>query len=65
MSEIPEMKCPQCGTPMEYCGGPSDSNIFIMRCTREGGRYQGTYYAEAPINIDVGKGREFPARKQA
>lgn len=44
---IKKMRCPECGASMEYCGGPSDSNIFIMRCVREGCRYQGTYYAEA------------------
>ena len=48
MSGIPAMKCPRCGAPMEYRGGPSDSNIFIMSCTKEGCRYQGTYYAEEP-----------------
>jgi hypothetical protein len=47
MSEIPKMKCPNCGAPMEYCGGPSDTNIFIMICTATGCHYQGTYYAEA------------------
>lgn len=48
MSGISEIKCPLCDTLMEYGGGPSDSNIFIMTCPRERCRYQGTYYAEAP-----------------
>lgn len=47
MSEIPVMKCPECGATMEYQGGPSDSNIFIMICPREECRYQRTCYAEA------------------
>jgi len=46
MSEIPTMKCPECGAPMAYCGGPSDSNIFIMVCTAAGCHYQETCYAE-------------------
>jgi len=45
---IPEIKCRYCETPMEYRGGPSDSNIFIMVCPKEGCGYQGTYYAGAP-----------------
>lgn len=44
MSEIPEMNCPECSAPMEYFGGPSDSNIFTMRCMRDGCRYQQTCY---------------------
>lgn len=48
MSGIPAMKCRQCGAPMEYLGGPSDSNIFIMRCTKKGCGLQSTHYAVAP-----------------
>jgi len=61
MSEIPAMKCPECGAPMEYRGGPSDSNIFIMVCPVEGCHYQGTYYVEAssvPTSQDIQKGGE-------
>ena len=46
MSEIPVMKCPECDALMEYRGGPSDSNIFIMICTATVCRYQETCYAE-------------------
>ncbi len=46
MSEIPVRKCPKCGELMEYRGGPSDSNIFIMFCTAENCRYQITCYAD-------------------
>lgn len=53
MPGIPEMNCPQCGAPMEYCAGPSDSNIFIMKCTHEGCRYQSTHYAEVPKEEEV------------
>ena len=48
MWSIPDMKCPECGALMEYRGGPSDSNIFIMVCPVPGCRYTGTYYAEVP-----------------
>jgi hypothetical protein len=44
MSGIPEMKCPGCGTEMNYEGGPSDGNIFIMICPKC--HYQQEYYAE-------------------
>ncbi|TSC91093.1 MAG: hypothetical protein CEN90_641 [Parcubacteria group bacterium Licking1014_17] len=46
MSEIPEMRCPECGALMRYGGGPSDTNIFIMICTRGGCHRQETYYLE-------------------
>lgn len=44
MCEIPPMECRECGAPMEYAGGPSDSNIFIMRCTNPKCRRQETCY---------------------
>lgn len=44
MCEIPPMKCQECGAPMEYIGGPSDSNIFIMVCTNSECRRQETCY---------------------
>ena len=47
MSEIPVINCPECGSPMEYRGGPSDSNLFIMTCPTPGCGYQQTYYLEA------------------
>ncbi len=47
MFGIPEIKCPKCGTPMEYSSGPSDSNIFTMTCLIKWCGYQGTYYVEA------------------
>ncbi len=46
MSVIPEINCPKCGALMEYWSGPIDSNIFIMRCTREERRYEQTYHME-------------------
>lgn len=51
MSDIPTMNCPECGAPMEYRGGPSDSNIFIMVCTAKGCRFQETCYMEAKRHI--------------
>jgi len=47
MCEIPPMECQECGAPMEYSGGPSDSNIFIMRCVNPKCRRQEIWYAES------------------
>lgn len=46
MRGIPQMKCPECNALMEYHGGPSDTNIFIMVCSNPACRRQEEYYAE-------------------
>ena len=47
MSEIPEIKCPECRTLMEYYGGPSNTNLFIMRCPTKNCGFEQTCYAES------------------